>query len=140
MKKLDRHLIELSTKFTSKSVEVGFLEGGKYPTGMSIPLVAWINEYGRPDHNQPPRPFFRQMIVKESNSWQGKIKRLLMKYDSLKTLKMMGEDIKGAIVESINELLVPPLSPITIKKKGFSKPLIETGIMKKTVDFKVIED
>ena len=43
------------------------------------------------------------------------------------TLERTGEAIKGQLKESMLDLWTPPLSPVTIAKKGFEKPLIEHG-------------
>ncbi|MDN5158227.1 hypothetical protein LVK59_28730, partial [Escherichia coli] len=41
------------------------------------------------------------------------------------------------IKESIRAFESPPLSPITIARKGFDKPLIDTGDMQKSVSYEV---
>ncbi|KAG1305014.1 hypothetical protein G6F62_015645 [Rhizopus arrhizus] len=51
------------------TLRVGFLENAKYPDGTPVAMVAAINEFGRPDHNQPPRPFFRRMIEEKHKGW-----------------------------------------------------------------------
>ncbi len=49
----------------------------------------------------------------------------------------MGEHIKGQLQGSIRDLMEPALSPVTIAKKGFSKPLIETSHMLNSVDYDI---
>ena len=49
----------MSTKLTgASSVEIGFLSGATYPSGVSVALVASVHEWGAPRRNIPPRPFF----------------------------------------------------------------------------------
>jgi len=90
----------------------------------------------------PPRPFFRQMIAKESKTWADKIGNCLLAshYDADNALNMVGEEIKGALQESIRNLIDPPLSKSTIAKKGFSKPLIHTAHMLDSVTFEIRND
>ena len=110
-------------------VSVGFMAGATYPDGTPVAAVAFWNEYGVPSHNQPPRPFFRQMIAKESPTWAPKMAKLAKAtdYDGPKVLALMGEDIKGALQQSINDLQAPALKESTVEAKGFAKPLIDTS-------------
>jgi len=117
-------------------VSVGFMAGATYPDGTPVAAVAFWNEYGA---SGPPRPFFRQMIAKESPSWAYKMAKLAKAtdYNGPQVLGMMGEDIKGALQQSINEFATPALAPDTVKAKGFSKPLIDTGHMLNSVTYEV---
>ena len=67
---LTRVLGEIEGRVTKAStVQIGFLAGATYPDGTSVPMVAALNEFGVPSRNQPPRPFFRNMIAAKSNEW-----------------------------------------------------------------------
>lgn len=126
-------------KLTAGSLRVGFLEGSTYPDGTSIPLVAAINEFGAPSRGQPPRPFFRIAIAKNRDKW-GKAGALILKStngDVPKTLALLGEGIKGDVIQSINDLTSPPLAQSTIDRKGFDKPLIDDAIMINSVGVEV---
>lgn len=128
--KLQQALAKIAAKLNEPgTLRVGFLEGATAPNGDSIPLRAAMNEFGH--GNVPPRPFFRNMIAAKSKEWpQGIAYQLkLTKYDATLTLQRTGEAIKGQLQESILDLWSPPLSPKTVKKKGFEKPLIEHGDM-----------
>lgn len=123
----------------AKTLKVGFPEGATYPDGKSLPLIAAINEYGAPSRGQPPRPFFRRMIQKESGGWPAMINALLKSndYDAAVTLNAAGAVIAGQLQQSINELTDPPLAPSTIERKGFDKPLIHHSFMVKSVTYQV---
>jgi hypothetical protein len=137
-----RKLKEIAAKMGG-SLEVGFLEGATYPDGTPVAAVAFWNEFG--NGSAPPRPFFRTMIAKESPSWPAKIMALagshdtMINYDGAKILALMGEDIDGALKQSINDLTSPPLAESTIKRKGFSKPLIDTSHMINSTSYRVIK-
>jgi hypothetical protein len=114
-----------------KAVRAGFLEGSTEADGTSLPMVAALNEWGAPARGQPPRPFFRQMIAKHKGEWGDQLGKLLAihDYDATHCLDLMGEVISGELRQSIVDLVAPPLSPITIARKGSTKPLIDTGTM-----------
>ena len=139
--KTEQYLNDLASKMGNGSVSVGFMEGATYPDGESVPEVAFKNEFGVPSKGQPPRPFFRRMIAKESPNWAPRIARLSQQngFDGQKVLGIMGEDIKGGLQESINTLTEPALSPVTIARKGFSKPLIDTSHMLNSITYEVEE-
>lgn len=124
-------------KRMSGEVEVGFLEGATYPDGTPVAAVAFWNEYGA---SGPPRPFFRRMIAAESPSWGAKVAVAARhtNNDGAKVLALMGEDIEGALKQSINDLTDPPLAPSTIKRKGFDKPLIEHAVMVNSTGYRVM--
>ena len=49
----------------------------------------------------------------------------------------LGSVVQGDIKTSIKELTAPALAQSTIDKKGFSKPLIDTGYMLDSVNYEV---
>lgn len=112
-----RHLTEIARKMGGGAVEVGFMEDAVYPDGTPVAEVAYLNEMGHGGKfPAPPRPFFRTMIENESPSWAGKMGHLakVTNYDGPKVLALMGEDIQGALKESIVNLTEPELSPTTL--------------------------
>jgi hypothetical protein len=132
-------LEDIAKRMGGGEVAVGFMEGATYPDGTPVAAVAFWNEFGVT--GQPARPFFRGMIAKESPTWPDKMAKLAeaTDYDGNKVLAMMGEDIKGALQQSINDLETPPLAQSTIDAKGFAKPLIDTGHMLNSVAYEVSE-
>lgn len=116
--KLEAKLKEIAAKLeTGATLKVGFLEGATYPDGTPVAAVAFWNEYGHGGRfPAPPRPFFRNMISKEADSWPDKISKALKYtgYDTKRALSMIGEDISGALAQSITELDSPALSETTL--------------------------
>jgi hypothetical protein len=127
----------LNVASNAKNVQVGFLETAEYPDGLKIAQVAFWNEFGTV--NQVPRPFFRRMIAEESKHWGDDVAKAMkaLNYDAASAFASIGESIKDALVVSINEFSSPALRPSTIKRKGFSKPLIDTGKMRDAVAYRV---
>lgn len=140
--KLKAKLEEIAARLNSaKTVRVGFLEGATYPTGQSVAEVAAYAEYGT--NKSPPRPFFSQMIARYKNGWGGTVGNLLKQnnYDSVRTLGMFGEGVKGQLQQSIVEFVDPQDSDETKKRKAFknadTSTLIDTGNMLRSADWEI---
>lgn len=125
-------------------VKVGFLEGATYPgtdesAGLPVATVAFWNEFGTV--KAPARPFFRNAIAKNSPEWGSQLGAALKasNFNAKTAMGIMGEVIKGQVVQSILDTNSPPLAPSTVKRKGFDKPLVDTGVMQRAVDYVVVE-
>lgn len=136
--KLEAELKKIAANVkNAASVRVGFLENSTYPDGTSVPLVAAIQEFGAPSRGIPPRPFFRNMIAAKSGEWPKAVGDLLKvnDFDAAKTLNLAGDGIKGQLQQSIRDTDSPALKQSTIDKKGFDKPLVDTGHMLNSVGY-----
>ena len=122
------------------AVRVGFLEGATYPDGKPVAMIAAIQDGGAPGAGIPPRPFFRNMIAAKQAEWGPAMAGLMQANgnDAARVLALTGEAIKGQLQQSIRDTNAPPLAPSTIARKGFAKPLIETGHMMNSVDYEVV--
>jgi hypothetical protein len=143
---LERHLKEIEKRLgRGAHVRVGFLEGATYPAmaegakGLPVATVAFWNEFGT--RNAPERPYFRTMIERKSPRWGVSLGNLLRKnnYDAERSLALMGEGIKGQLQKSIVDWSEPPNSPRTVARKGFNKPLIDSALMLRSVDYQVLD-
>ena len=135
-----KRLAEIAEKIgDAQTLRVGFLENSTYPDGTSVPMVAAANEWGDPVMNRPPRPFFRSMIADCSPEWGDDLAKIAeaTNFNAETLLPLMGERIKDQLQSSIRQFTDPPLSPYTIKKKGFDKPLIDTAVMLNAVDYDI---
>lgn len=136
---ITKALEAIAKRMGGGEVAVGFMEGATYPDGTPVAAVAFWNEYGK--EGQPARPFFRRMIAAESPTWPQKMAALARatNYDGGKVLALMGEDISGALQQSINDFQTPALAPSTVEAKGFAKPLIESSHMLNSITYEVKE-
>jgi len=128
-------------------LKVGFLEGANYPSvhpvrgtkqaPHPVAQVAFWNEYGTV--RAPPRPFMRTTVAKESNRWGALIAAVLptVDYDGARALSQAGEAMRDDLRVSIQQWSAPPNAESTVQKKGFQKPLIDSGIMRDGLDFEV---
>jgi len=142
---LERHLREIEKRLgRGAHVRVGFLESATYPAGegenagLHVATVAAWNEWGTV--TAPERPFFRDMIEKRSPRWGVTLGNILRKndYDAERSLALMGEVVKGQLVKSITDWSTPQNAPRTVAKKGFNKPLIDSTVMLRSVDYQVM--
>lgn len=142
---LARHLQEIEKRIgRGAHVRVGFLESATYPAivegskALPVAQTAFWNEFGT--KHTPARPFFRTMIENKSPRWGVSLGNILRKndYDAERSLALMGEGIKGQLVKSINDWNTPPNAPRTVERKGFNKPLIDTALMVRSVDYQVM--
>lgn len=119
---IERTLAEIAAKLGRVgTLKVGFFEDATYPNGVSVPMVAAIQEFGAPSVGIPPRPFFRNAIAKHSKEWAQRFVDVLLddpNTDTATALGRVGESIADDIRQSIVDTSEPPLSPVTIMLRG----------------------
>lgn len=138
--KLEKKLLELAQKLgVGAAVNVGILAGATYPDGMPVAQNGFWQEFGT--SKMPARSFLRSTVAEKSRGWPDAMAKIAKSngYDSRKTMASMGEGIKGQIQHTINTLSSPPLAQSTIDAKGHSKPLIETAVLLRSIDYEVID-
>lgn len=124
------------------TIDIGWWGGKKHPrTKVPIAQVAKWNEEGHLNGGMfektttPPRPFIRTKFLPVARKLltdtyaplvrsiaEGKINWTFLK-------NRMKEELKMALQEAILEWDNPKNAPMTVQKKGFNDPLIETGTM-----------
>lgn len=143
---IENFLNNVASQLESKQVKVGFIDGATYPDGTSVAMVAASNEYGRPENNQPPRPFFRNAISEHSGDWSDTVARgINAGLPVEQVLEVVGAQIQGDVQESISKLIEPPLSPTTLhirrtrkeRRTDSTKPLVDSKVMIGDVNYEV---
>lgn len=134
-----KQALESKLKLGKKeSLQVGFFESAKYGNGAQVASVAFWQEYGT--LKIPMRPFFRNAITKNSKKWFAILGNELKTSGNAEfALNRLGEIAKGDIMQSITAIKTPPNAESTIKQKGSSNPLIDTGFLRASVNYKVIK-
>lgn len=161
--KLEAALAKIAARLSSGgTLRVGFLENATYPDGTSVAMIAAVQNFGAPNNRMfggppapiPARPFFSNMVARKSGGWPKAISTLLVAnhYDADRTLQLMGIGIKDQLQQSIHETNSPPLSRVTLSRRGVNpdmkynpkdpatfgaKPLIHTAVMLNAVDFEI---
>lgn len=149
MKGLDR-LAQLTRELESKAGYAGFFENRTHPVhGISMAKIAAINNYGgmTPDGRRiPPRPFFSYAVntaeAPLAAAFRAEFYKLLAKRG---TATSALNRVSGIMADWIKTYILMPgiyvdNSEYTKKKKGNKPPLIETGIMAESVEFRVEDD
>ena len=119
-------------------VRVGFQQGkATEDDGTDICDIAAWNELGT--SRIPSRPFLRMSVddnTSKINSFLSSSKKSVVNGQSAEqVLKEIGIFQKDLIQEKITSGSFTPNAPSTIKRKGSSAPLIDTGRMRQSVDF-----
>lgn len=126
--KLQKALQEIAKRSeTANAVKVGFMAGSTYPDGTPVAMVAAIQNFGAPAAGIPKRPFFSDMVRKQSPKWGASLANILKneKYDAYKSLKAMGEGIGSQLQSAIIHTDSPPLSPVTVMLRGMRSKGVE---------------
>lgn len=143
------YLNNVASQLDSKQVKVGFIDGATHTvTGESISQIAAWNEYGQPENNQPPRPFFRNAISGHEEEWKENLSTWIG--DGIpvdQALELLGAQIRGDVQVSISELMEPQLSDATLYMRrtrknqptDSEKPLVDRGEMFGDVKYEVGE-
>lgn len=118
------------------TIEVGFFKGTHtYPNGKDVTEVAKKNDKGI---GVPERPFMIPAGNKAANKTINiTVQSIAGGMDESQALSRAGIMLKNAIQREITNLKEPPNSPYTIAKKGSSNPLIDTGLMRSKVEWKL---
>lgn len=128
------------------NVRIGFL-GGKVHQGegesLTVAQIAAYNEFGT--ERTPERSFIRSTLDENRQKYIEQTKNLyrrcvLQQLTVGQALRLMGELIKADIQNKIVNGPFTANSPATIKRKGSSKPLIDTGQMRQSVTYQVKEN
>ena len=120
--------------------KTGWFETAHYPDGTPVAYVATIHEFGTP--RIPARPFMRPAVACHGGDWMealasGTRASLNGGPAPEQVLELVTLQAAGNVAEEIQAVTAPPLSPVTIKRKGFDKPLVDTGQMLQSVTGKV---
>lgn len=126
----------------SKKVFVGFQSGdAAEDNGTDVVDVAAYNELGT--SRIPSRPFIRDSVDnhkdKISSFCKGQVRRLVTGATAEDCLKKIGVFGVSLIQEEITKGSFVQNSEPTIRKKGSSKPLIDTGRMRQSVKYVIKE-
>jgi hypothetical protein len=125
-------------EFENMVAQIGFPSGANYEDGTPVATVAAIQEFGAPAVKIPARPFMQPTVRQKKDEWVKIVAEYLPQVALGKTtafyvLDLVGRVAAADIKVTISNVYSPPNSPATIKRKGSSKPLIDTGLMLATV-------
>ncbi|MES2587006.1 MAG: hypothetical protein V4536_08815 [Pseudomonadota bacterium] len=123
-------------------VRVGVPSNLAYPNGTPVILVASVHEFGVPG-KVPERPFLRKSITEGSESLNkvnaSNLKAVFnQKMQATVGLERLGIKASGLVQQFIRAGNFQSLSPETVKAKGSSKALIDTGLLIQSITHEVV--
>lgn len=132
-------------------VEVGVINGGDFIDNKGNITVAGyglVNEFGSATRGIPERSFIRVPLNLHLNEhirdYKEKYINFLFKSQKIdKAYNYLGLNAKKIILEAFstsNDGLWKPNSKRTIKQKGSSKPLIDSGRLRKSISYRVVNN
>jgi hypothetical protein len=139
----------LAMEVSAAAVKVGVLQSAgehqdEHGEAVTIAQVAAWNEYGTEDGHVPSRPAFRLAaddnranIATAQERMIGQV--LEGKIDINTALQRVGMLVQGYVRRSIIDLADPPNAESTIKAKGSSNPLIDSGQLAQSITYEVVK-
>lgn len=124
-----------------QTVAVGVLA----KSGADLVIIAAANEYGAIAGNGaviPSRPFLR--LALRSKDVAAFVRATMTTYykgglDLFGALTRIGLFTQGAVRKSIGSNIPPPNAPSTIAKKGSSATLIDTGRLRQSISYEIVD-
>lgn len=122
----------------NRVVNVGVPEGTREEDGTPVAMIAAVHEFGSPSQGIPERPFLRVAVQRNRQKYVrlnriNLVKMLRGQATVDQALGQLGEMAKGDVQTEIRSGDFAPLKPATIKRKGSSRPLIDTGQMVQSI-------
>lgn len=147
-----RHLMSVLNALEQSEIQVGWFNtkssirsDDKEDTGAYDAYKAVANEFGRPSskgRDRPPRPFIFQNMDKVADEVISSLQenRELKASNVRNAFQKAAEQGANQIRENIDSVFNPQLSRLTIRLRGngSTKPLVDTGSMRKNVKGKVV--
>lgn len=145
---LQRHFAALR-ELDGQTVSVGWFPEHRYKDGRSVAYVAAKNEFGGVLSvgdgkfvTIPARPLLRTSAIAADASINRRmpaISKSILKgaVSPTQAMQMVGELVIESISDTLKNNDFEPNAPYTVAKKGFNKPLVETGLLGQTVQAKV---
>lgn len=136
-----KHFKKLLLGFQKAEVEVGIFKEAGQNNGEYIADYAYDNEHGTSEI--PKRPFLATTFDTQNERWskflENGVERAIEEKNTKPDfyLARLGEKMIGDVKLTISNNMPPPNSEKTIKKKGSSKTLIDTGAMRNAVSYRV---
>lgn len=150
---VDAALKKLTQQFEREEMQilVGVPEGaGSYAAengkqALTIATIAAVNEFGTADGHIPARPFLGPAIEEGAPKFVrvielGLPKVLAGEQPMSWLMHRVGNIAKSEVQQKITDVKTPPNARSTIARKGSDNPLIDTGALRNSIDYLIIDD
>lgn len=135
---VSRRLREIQQRLSDqKRVYVGLPEGsGNSEDGTPLVEIGAIHEFGA--KHIPERSFLRVPLRNNQKEFAAAFRRIMPKVANGEltmdqALDQIGAKAAGVSQEAISAGIEPANAPSTVKRKGSSKPLIDTGSLRQAI-------
>lgn len=140
-----RRLREIQERLSSNlEVAIGLpASSGSHPDSqMTYAKLGAIHEFGT--RNIPERSFLRVPLRAAQDELAGHFRRLMPKVARgemtiMQALDQIGARAASIPQEAIQAGIAPPNAPSTVRQKGSSNPLIDTGAMRQAITWVIRE-
>lgn len=121
-------------------------DAGDDEDGTPLTAIAAVNEFGSADGHVPERSFLRSTVDANREAYVALLGKALDRAYSgggspkatlKRLLGRLGAKAAGDVQKTITKLDSPPNAPATVAKKGSDNPLIDTGRLRQSIDWKV---
>jgi phage gpG-like protein len=109
---------------------------------VSLPVIAAIHEFGSPEHGIPERSFLRTGVRRGLPKFHAlnavtlkKVVEGKMTFDQAR--EKLGVVAVGEVKREFTVGKFVPLKPATIKRKGSSRPLIDSGQLRQSITYQL---
>lgn len=150
--RIARRLVEALNALKNQTVRVGLPDSeNDENSGLTLAQIGLINELGTGDGRIPARPFMQrgierakkaaaQMLISSLEKMPADLAPATLKARGRAALNRVGAYVAGQIKAGIAEGGFAPNAEATIKRKGSSKPLIDTGLLRQSITWLVGEE
>lgn len=138
LKEIQQRIIELS----KKQIVVGVIDSSTREDGLTNADLLAIHEFGSVKQGIPERPVMRTTIANNkqviSDALSKKVAECLKgDLSADEAYSHVGIVAKNAVLDTFNSNHFAPNKLNTIKRKGSSKQLIDTGALRASINFEV---
>lgn len=150
LSRLEKYMRDIKSNYVAR---VGILGGDASAphdseSGMTNSAIGLVHEFGSQDGNIPPRSFLRMPLETQQNKLieifedHPEVKKAIAEGNTKYALKIIGfygEQIVKDAFRSSGFGQWKPNAPATVRKKGSSRPLIDTGKLIASVSSDVVK-
>jgi len=137
-----------SKKIFAKVGVLGNTDGRKDNDPLGNAGIGLVQEFGSVTNKIPPRSFLRMPLETKQNRFQTALEKSSLRQKILtgdvkglmQSLGFVAEEIIDDAFKSQGFGMWQPNAPSTIRKKGSSKPLIDTSQLRRSITSTVIEN
>lgn len=148
-----REILKVAATLATRVVKVGVIgseAANETEDGITLGRLAGVHEFGAAIKIGstviiiPERSFIRAPIAAQRGAYSDFVAKnigriLLGKVSVDRALGLLGARAVGDIQKAIAAGIQPENAPATIKRKGSSKPLVDTGLLRQSVTFAVVD-